>query len=55
MHPRSIKVRQLRISPDNKYLLFTLADYGTFHIWHKSSDLKLIDLKTGALPAMAGK
>lgn len=42
-----------RISPDNKYLLFTLADYGTFHIWHKSSDLKLIDLKTGALPAMA--
>jgi hypothetical protein len=38
-----------RISPDNKYLLFTLADYGTFHIWHKSSDLQLIDLKTGAL------
>jgi len=41
-----------RISPDNKYLLFTLADYGTFHIWHKSSDLQLIDLKTGALSAM---
>lgn len=41
-----------RISPDNKYLLFTLADYGTFHIWHKSSDLKLINLKTGALSAM---
>jgi len=38
-----------RISPDNKYLLFTLADYGTFHIWHKCSDLQLIDLKTGAL------
>ncbi|MBP1675463.1 MAG: hypothetical protein H6Q20_22 [Bacteroidetes bacterium] len=35
-----------RISPDNKYLLFTLADYGTFHIWHKSSDLHLIDLTT---------
>jgi len=41
-----------RISPDNRYLLFTLADYGNFHIWHKSSDLQLIDLTTGALSAM---
>lgn len=41
-----------RISPDNKYLLFTLADYGNFHIWHKSSDLQLLDLTTGALSAM---
>lgn len=28
-----------RVSPDGRYLLFTLADYGQFHIWHKSSDL----------------
>lgn len=33
-----------RISPDGKYLLFTLGDYGCFHIWHKSSDLYLMDL-----------
>jgi dipeptidyl aminopeptidase/acylaminoacyl peptidase len=35
-----------RISPDGKYLLFTLGEYGNFHIWHKSSDLYLIDLST---------
>ena len=28
-----------RISPDGRYLLYTLADYGQFHIWHKSADL----------------
>lgn len=33
-----------RISPDGRYLLFTLGDYGTFHIWHKSSDLYIMDL-----------
>lgn len=36
-----------RISPDGKYLLFTLGDYGNFHIWHSSSDLKLLNLETG--------
>lgn len=41
-----------RISPDGNYLLFTLADYGNFHIWHKSADLYLIDLKNGALRPM---
>lgn len=38
-----------RISPDGKYLLFTLGDYGTFHIWHKSSDLYVMDLQTRAV------
>ncbi len=33
-----------RVSPDGRYLLFTLANYGQFHIWHKSADLALIDL-----------
>jgi len=36
-----------RVSPDGKYLLFTMGDYGCFHIWHKSSDLYLLDLATG--------
>ncbi|MDR0825142.1 MAG: hypothetical protein LBN74_08620 [Prevotella sp.] len=36
-----------RESPDGRYLLFTLGDYGNFHIWHKSSDLYLIDLQSG--------
>ncbi|MDD3323315.1 MAG: hypothetical protein PHS59_17915 [Paludibacter sp.] len=34
-----------RVSPDGKYLLFTMGDYGNFHIWHKSSDLYLLDLQ----------
>ena len=34
-----------RVSPDGKYLLFTLADYGQFHIWHKSADLWLLPLE----------
>ncbi len=36
-----------RVSPDGRYVLFTLADYGQFHIWHKSSDLYVKDLQTG--------
>jgi hypothetical protein len=36
-----------RVSPDGRYLLFTLGDYGNFHIWHKSADLHLMDLATG--------
>ena len=41
-----------RISPDGRYLLFTLAEYGVFHIWHHDADLWLMDLQTGeARPA----
>lgn len=36
-----------RVSPDGKYLLYTLGDYGQFHIWHKSSDLWIKNLETG--------
>lgn len=35
-----------RVSPDNRYLMFTLAAYGTFSIWHKDADLYLIDLQS---------
>jgi hypothetical protein len=38
-----------RISPDGKYLLVCLSDYGTFPIWHKENDLYLIDMSTNAL------
>lgn len=38
-----------RISPDGRYLLFTVADYGQFHIWHKTADLYVKDLQTGAI------
>ena len=36
-----------RISPDGRYLMFTLAEYGVFHIWHHDADLWLLDLQTG--------
>lgn len=38
-----------RVSPDGKYLLFTLSEYGNFHIWHKNSDLCMMDLETRKL------
>ena len=28
-----------RVSPDGRYLLYTLAQYGQFHLYHKSADL----------------
>lgn len=43
-----------RISPDGRYLLYTLADYGTFPIWHPEADLELLDLKTGIRDALPG-
>jgi Periplasmic component of the Tol biopolymer transport system len=35
-----------RVSPNGKYLLYALANYGNFSIWHKDSDLKMLDLST---------
>jgi hypothetical protein len=34
-----------RISPDGKYLLFCMTEYGNFTIWHKDSDLYLMNLE----------
>jgi hypothetical protein len=36
-----------RMSYDGRYLLFTLADYGCFPIWHPESDLWMKDMKSG--------
>jgi len=36
-----------RISPTGRFMLFTLADYGNFHIWHHSADLYAMELSTG--------
>lgn len=35
-----------RISPDGRYLLFGMGEYGCFHIWHKDADLYIVDLET---------
>lgn len=34
-----------RVSPDGRYLLFAMGEYGCFHIWHKDADLYLLDLE----------
>ena len=36
-----------RVSPDGRFLLYTLSDYGNFSIWHREADLKMIDIETG--------
>ncbi|MBE6296995.1 MAG: hypothetical protein E7088_00655 [Bacteroidales bacterium] len=35
-----------RISPNGRYLLFALGEYGCFHIWHQDADLYVMDLYT---------
>jgi hypothetical protein len=42
-----------RVSSDGKYILFTVADYGTFPIWHRETDLQMINLQTGAVDPLA--
>lgn len=44
---RKLSVCHPRISPDGRYLLYTVAYYGTFPIWHPEADLRMMDLKTG--------
>lgn len=36
-----------RPSYDGKYLMFTLADYGCFPIWHNEADNYILNLQTG--------
>jgi hypothetical protein len=35
-----------RVSPDGKFLMFTLSTYGNFSIWHKDADLYMVNLET---------
>lgn len=37
-----------RISPDGRYLLFSMGSFGCFHIWHPDADLYLMDLQSGS-------
>ena len=42
----------LKASPDGQWLMATAAQYGTFPVWHKESELWLIDLQTGNIETM---
>lgn len=41
-----------RVSPDGRYLIFTLHNNGNFSIWHKEADLYLLDLETRKVSRM---
>ena len=41
-----------KISPDGKYLLYTVAAYGTFPIWHRETELQMMNLQTGAIDSL---
>ena len=41
-----------RAAPDGKRLLYTVADFGTFPIWHREADLRMLDLATGAIDSL---
>ena len=36
-----------RISPDGRYMLFALGEYGCFHVWHRDADIYMLDLLNG--------
>ena len=41
-----------KCSPDGRYILMTVSDYGTFPIWHHETDLWLYDRATGSLSTL---
>ena len=46
---KELSVSFPRISPDGKYVLFCMSDYGNFSIWHPESDLYIKNLRTGEI------
>lgn len=41
-----------KTSPDGKYLMYTVANYGTFPIWHRETDLQMMNLYTGEVDSL---
>jgi len=41
-----------KLSPDGSHLLFTVAHYGTFPIWHPEADLRMLDLQNGHIDSL---
>lgn len=38
-----------KASPDGQWLMYTVADYGTFPIWHAETDLEMMHVPTGRI------
>lgn len=41
-----------RISPDGRWLVFTVGPYGVFSIWHRTADLWLLDIQKNEARAL---
>lgn len=48
-----VSVCHPKASPDGRFLVYTVADYGTFPIWHTECDLEMMDLATGGILDMS--
>ena len=48
----NLSFSHLKASPDGHWLMATAAQYGTFPVWHKESELWLIDLKSRRIDTM---
>lgn len=38
-----------KCSPDGKWILYTVADYGTFPLWHRECSLEMMNIEDGSL------
>ena len=36
-----------RVSPNGRYIVFAMGEYGCFHVWHSDADICMLDLATG--------
>lgn len=41
-----------KCSPDGRWIMYTVADYGTFPIWHSECQLEMMNLQTGEVMSM---
>lgn len=41
-----------RVSPDGRWLLFSMGRSGQFHVWHSDADLFVLDLQSGTVSAL---
>ena len=49
---RDLSATLPRVSPDGRFLHFTMGKYGYFHIWHHDADIWTLNLQTGEVRPM---
>lgn len=51
-NPENGSISHPRVSPDGQRLLYTVSDFGTFPIWHREADLRMLDLESGKVESL---